>query len=105
MSEPQKRSALRFRRRYSPVPTRESNEQPPFHHAARRRGGGVAARGARAETGGGGGWISATGSPADSSHYATTFLQGLRETGYVEGQSVAIEYRWAEGRYERLSQF
>ena len=44
-------------------------------------------------------------SPADSSHYATTFLQGLRETGYVEGQSVAIEYRWAEGRYERLSQF
>jgi putative ABC transport system substrate-binding protein len=45
------------------------------------------------------------GSPADSSHYATAFLQGLRETGYVEGQSVTIEYRWAEGRYERLSQF
>jgi putative ABC transport system substrate-binding protein len=30
------------------------------------------------------------------------FLQGLRETGYVDGQNVAIEYRWAEGHDERL---
>jgi len=27
---------------------------------------------------------------------------GLRERGYVEGKTIAIEYRWAEGRYERL---
>ena len=34
--------------------------------------------------------------------YADAFRQGLRERGYIEGETIAVEYRWAEGRHERL---
>ena len=41
-------------------------------------------------------------SPADRTHLLTAFRQGVRETGYVERQNVAIEYRWAQDQYDRL---
>jgi putative ABC transport system substrate-binding protein len=41
-------------------------------------------------------------SPATSTYLVDAFRKGLRETGFVEGQNVAIEYRWAEGQYDRL---
>jgi putative ABC transport system substrate-binding protein len=47
------------------------------------------------------GYLSST-SPGPNAANMAAFHQGLSETGYVEGQNLAIEYRWAEGSYDRL---
>jgi putative ABC transport system substrate-binding protein len=41
-------------------------------------------------------------SPSEAAYAVAAFHAGLNENGYVEGQNVAIEYRWAEGQYDRL---
>src|SRR5262245_44640294 len=43
-----------------------------------------------------------TGSRESDAFRLPSFHQGLKETGYVEGRNVTIEYRWAEGRNDRL---
>ena len=47
------------------------------------------------------GYLSAR-SQEDTSHLIAAFLRGLAENGYIEGQNVAIEYRFALGQYDRL---
>jgi ABC-type uncharacterized transport system substrate-binding protein len=44
-------------------------------------------------------------SPNEHAASLAAFRQGLNETGYFEHQNVGFEYRWAEGRYERLPAF
>src|SRR5947207_6928303 len=43
-----------------------------------------------------------SGSPNERAHLVDAFRRGLKEGGYTDGKDVAVEYRWAEGRSERL---
>src|SRR3978361_1223093 len=47
------------------------------------------------------GFLNST-SPVAFTRFVAAFQQGLNEVGYVEGRNVTIEYRWAEGQYDRL---
>ena len=48
------------------------------------------------------GWLSGTSPDSDNALRLPGFRQGLKEMGYVEGQNVAVEYRWADGLNDRL---
>src|SRR6202011_1436240 len=41
-------------------------------------------------------------SPAPFAHLVPALRRGVQDAGFVEGRDVAVEYRWAEGRYDRL---
>lgn len=41
-------------------------------------------------------------SPDEAAVHTAAFLRGMNDRGYIEDQSVAVQYRWAQGRYERL---
>ena len=77
------------------------HEAARVHHASRRRGGDWPLT-ARAQQG-----LPVIGllsgfSPANGAETLAAFRQGLSEAGFTEHQNIGIEYRWAEGRYERL---
>jgi putative ABC transport system substrate-binding protein len=62
----------------------------------------VAARGTGAAAGDAGDRIHEPTGPEDSANLLGAFRRGLAEGGFVEGQNVAIEFRWAHGQYDRL---
>src|SRR6516165_1909747 len=48
------------------------------------------------------GYLGSQSADDEYKYFTEPFLQGLQETGYVEGQNVAVEYRWADNQYDRL---
>src|SRR6516162_2326920 len=48
------------------------------------------------------GWLGTQSADDDHKGYIVPFLQGLKESGYVDGQNVAVEYRWAGDQIDRL---
>ena len=81
------------------------HEAAGIHRTSRQHGAREAARGTRAETGKLPtiGFLDST-MPTIHGHWAAAFVQRLRELGWIEARSIAIEYRWAEGRTDRAAE-
>jgi putative tryptophan/tyrosine transport system substrate-binding protein len=83
---------------------RGSHEAARVHHAARRRSDvPLAARAQQAAKLPSVGFL-ISGSPLSHGPWVAAFAQRLRDLGWIEGRTVAIEYRWAEGRSERFTE-
>ena len=65
-------------------------------------GGGRMAGGGAGAAGDAGGRFLSSLSATDASRITAAFYQGLNETGYIDGRNVAVEFRWADGQYDRL---
>jgi ABC-type uncharacterized transport system substrate-binding protein len=85
----------------SPAPTRSSNEPPRTHRGPREHSSVLVAVRAQQAAIPVVGFLH-SGSPETLQHLLSGFHQGLAETGFVEGQNVKIEYRWARGQYNQV---
>lgn len=79
-----------------------AHEAAGVRHTCRRRSGCLAARRACAAVGDARNRISKQQAPGENETILVAFRRGLKEVGYVGGQNVTVEYRWADNQYERL---
>ena len=73
-----------------------------LHHPHCRSGSGLAARGTGAAASGAGDRFLYSRPPGENATLLAPFHRGLKEAGYVEGQNLTVEYRWADDKYDRL---
>jgi putative tryptophan/tyrosine transport system substrate-binding protein len=86
------------------LPWGKPHEATGIHRISRQQFSRLAARGARAAAEGADHWLFGRGVAVSLDPRVAAFVQRLRELGWIEGRTVAIDYRWAEGRNERYAE-